>query len=179
MALSKEEKAKRKRDRMIEFAKTLQLGTFAAKVARIFQKMIRAEAGAKHEVKFPAVVDGEVKYIKRELGYCVCITCGKVEPWNAGIERLHTGHFLASRRQSILFDEDNVAPQCAGCNYHNSGSPQEYRRWMIDQRGIEAVERLERLKTQSVTYSREELVDMRIDFSDRLKVAEESMKRGK
>ena len=102
------------------------------------------------------------------------MTCGKVCRWDH--KGTHAGHFLAGRRNSILFEEDNVAPQCAHCNEHLSGAQGEYRKWMIAVRGIEIVEHLERLKQQSVSFSRDELVDMRIGYMARLKAAEESMK---
>src|SRR5678815_696331 len=87
----------------------------------------------------------------------------------------HTGHFLASRVNSILFEEDNVAPQCSSCNFYRSGEQQLFRKWMLEVRP-EAVERLERLKTQSKQFTRDELVDMRIGYAARLKAAEERMK---
>jgi hypothetical protein len=46
---------------------------------------------------------------------------------------------------------------------------------MLYVRGEEVVERLERLKTESVSFDREDLVDMRIEYADRLKAAELSM----
>ncbi len=88
---------------------------------------------------------------------------------------MHTGHFLASRRNSIVFEEDNVAPQCSKCNRYRSGAPQEFRQWMLAVRGEETVERLERLKTTSRQFSLDELVDMRIAFQARLRDAEARM----
>ena len=52
----------------------------------------------------------------------------------------------------------------------------EFRQWMISIRGEEVIERLERLKTKSVSFGRDELVDMRIAYAARLKAAEERMK---
>lgn len=89
---------------------------------------------------------------------------------------IETGHFLASRRNSILFEEDNVAPQCKVCNKHRGGEQQLYRKWMIAVRGLEVVERLERLKNEVVSFTREQLVDMRIGYQRRLGAAEERMK---
>ena len=91
---------------------------------------------------------------------------------------MHTGHFLGSRCNSIVYEEANVAPQCSKCNVYRSGAPQEFRTWMLAVRGAEVVERLERLKPQSRQFSREELVDMRIAFQARLKAAMEKMNCG-
>lgn len=179
MALSEEEKAERARQRMIDTAKKYQTSTYSRKfVAPLFQKMVRAEVGADHRPYLTAVVDGEIRQVFRELGQCVCVTCGKVDSWDSGIKGMHTGHFLASRRNSILFQEDNVAPQCSSCNYYRSGAPQAFRLWMLKVRGKDVVERLEKLKTESVSFTKEQLVDMRIDYAARLKAAEERMANG-
>lgn len=170
------EKAARARQRMIDKAKEYQSSTYCRKfVATVFQDMIRAEAGADPRQYVTAVVDGKIQQVERRNGQCVCITCGKVYFWT-GTNKLDTGHFVASRRNSILLLEENCAPQCKHCNRDHHGRPLEYRIWMEAVRGIEVVERLQRLKTESLTFSRDDLVDMRIAFSARLKAAQERMK---
>jgi hypothetical protein len=137
--------------------------------------MIRAEYGAQPSGLTVTIVNGELSQSLREVGFCACVTCGRVSPWT-GNKGFHCGHFLASRRNSILFEEDNVAPQCAECNQHRGGEQQLFRKWMLAVRGIEVVERLERLKNEVRVFSRDELVDMRIGFAARLKAAELRMK---
>lgn len=177
MKLTAEEKASNARERMIETARGMSVGTYCRKfVATIFQRMIRAEAGAHPGYYAPAIVDGKLINVVRRIGQCVCITCGNVNAWDSGIKGMHTGHFLASRRNSILLEEANVAPQCSACNFYRSGAPAEFRQWMLATRGIEVIERLEALKRTSVSWSREDLVDMKIEFSKRLKAAELTMK---
>jgi len=177
MALTDDEKRARKRDRMLEKAREYTTGTYCRKfVSPLFQKMIRAEFGAHSGDVEHAILDGQLDLIARRRGQCVCVTCGTVKAWDSGIKGIHTGHFLASRCNSILLEESNVAPQCSSCNYYRSGAPQAFRRWMLAVRGQETVERLERLKTESRTFQRDELVDLRIGFAARLKAAEDSMK---
>lgn len=180
MALSAEEKQDRARNRMLEKARQYTTGTYCRKyVAPVFQQMIRAEAGAKPAGKTPAVVDGvEVVQILRDVGKVVCVTCGKVGPWSGGTGRfggMHTGHFLASRRNSVLFEEANVAPQCARCNVFEDGAPQSFRMWMEHVRGLEEIERLRQVKATVRGFSREEFVDMKIEFTRRLNAAIERM----
>ena len=167
-----EQIATRRRQRMIDKAREYQVGTYSRKfVAPVFQQMIRAEA-AVLPGSILAIVGGELLSVPRTIGECVCITCGKVHPWKGGVDRfsgMHTGHYLASRRNSILFEEDNVAPQCSHCNYQNGGEQQLFSKWMLAVRGAETIERLEALKRTVVVFSRDELVDMRISFADRLK----------
>jgi hypothetical protein len=163
---------------MLEKARQYQIGTYINKfVAKEFQQMIRAEAGAKPDGHVFAVVNGAIATVFRQRGQCVCITCGTTRPWSGGLGGMHTGHFLGSRRFSILFEEENVAPQCSACNRYRSGMPQEFRLWMEFVRGRETVERLEKLKTTSRTFSRDELVDMRLEFRRRLREADAEMIR--
>lgn len=170
--LSPDEKSARERERMIETAKQYSTGTYCRKfVSVIFQRMIRAESGADPRQYVTAVVDGKIQQVARRVGQCVCVTCGKVDSWDSGIKGLHTGHFAASRRNSILLEEDNVAPQCSSCNFYRSGAPAEFRLWMLAVRGIEVIERLERLKRTSVSFGREQLVDIRISYKSRLDAA--------
>lgn len=147
-------------------------------VAPLFQKMIRAEYAAKPEGYTLAIgKDGKIGPVYRHLGVCVCVTCGKKDCWNSGIKGMHTGHFISSRRASILLEEDNVAPQCSNCNFYRNGAASEFRSWMMEVRGPSAIERLEKLKTESVSFSREELVDRWFRYSHRLKMAKEEMER--
>lgn len=54
--------------------------------------------------------------------------------------------------------------------------PIEYLKFMVEMRGQNIVDRLLVLKHQPKSFSRDELVDMRIEFSRRLKSAVERMK---
>ena len=176
MTLTPEEKAARARQRMIEKARdgTDTIGSYAGKVAVVFQAMIRANAGALPDGMIHVVVEGEMTRVYRRVGQCACITCGKVLPWkNSGATHgsLDTGHFLASRRNSILFEEDGVAPQCVFCNCHKGGAPKEYRLWMLEVRGENVVLRLEQLKNTVRKFTFEELVGMKIEYTARLNAA--------
>jgi len=176
MALTPKEKAERARQRMIDSARQYQIGTYMHRfVSKVFQRMIRAEAAAVPPTFATVIKDGKLWSSYRSLGFCVCVTCGKVAPWSSGLAGMHTGHFLGSRRFSIVLEEDNVAPQCSHCNRYEGGAPQRFRQWMLAVRGREVVERLEKLKTTVRQFTREELVDMRIEFQSRLKAAEERM----
>lgn len=177
--MSPEERAARARERMLEKAKEFQTTTYLSRfVAPVFQKMIRAESGADPREYVTAVVGGQLQQVKRSIGQCVCVTCGKVGAWSAGILGMHCGHFLGSRRNSILLEESNCAPQCHSCNFYPTGAPEAFRLWMRMVRGPEAIERLEKLKTESRSFGREELVDLRISYAARLAAAEERMRNG-
>ena len=176
--MTDEKKAERKRQRMIETSRKYQTSTYAGQfVAPVFQQMIRAEA-ARWAGSASAMMGDYLGRVLHAAGECVCVTCGKVEPWSSGLGGMHTGHFLAGRGFATLFEEENVAPQCSHCNRYRGGSPQEFRRWMLAIRGTGVVERLQRLKGTVRKFTREELVDMRIGYEARLKAAIERMKEG-
>ncbi len=170
MPLTPEEKAERKRKRMIAKAREDSIGTYAGKVAVVFQKMVRANAGALPAGMIYVVVDGEVSRVYRRVGQCACITCGKVLAWSAG-KRMQTGHFDHGRSTAaLLFEERGVAPQCAWCNNQRGGADRDYTLWMLAVRG-KAVERLAKLKKTDRRFTFEELVDMKIEYAARLKAA--------
>jgi len=179
VTLTAEEKLANKRSKMIEKAKEYQLGTYSRKkVAPVYQQMVRAEAAAKPAGYYSAIVDGEMFQVHREVGQCVCVTCGKVLPWknsSASHGRLDTGHFIPSRRMSILFEPNNSHPQCVHCNKYLGGNQGCYELWMRHVYGQEEIDRLRRRKNENVQCTREELVDMRIVYQARLKEAVQSM----
>lgn len=144
-------------------------------VAPTFQEMIRAEAGADPRQFVTAVVNGKIQQVSRRIGQCVCITCGDVHPWK-GSNQLDSGHFCSRKDQGVLFDPKNCHPQCKNCNKYGNGKPQEYRIWMEMVHGIDVIERLETVKRQSFSFSRDELVDMQLQFTQRLKAAQSKMK---
>lgn len=176
MKLSKEEKSARKRQRLIDKTSEMSVGTYLRKyVSKTFQRMIRAESAAYEVTQRFAVVDGNLIPVPWQKGYLTCITCGARYAWT-GTNMIDTGHFISSRRNSILLLAENCAEQCKHCNRDHHGRPLEYQMWMVAVRGPKVIERLQRLKTESISFSREELVDMRISFNRRLKAAELEMK---
>ncbi len=173
--LTEAQKAHNSRERMLQVAKQYSTGTYIRKyVAPLFQEMIRAEFGAAPEGLTTVVVNCDLGQAFRTVGQCACVTCGTIKAWDSGIKGIHCGHFLASRVNSIVFEEDNVAPQCSACNFYRSGEQQLFRKWMTAVRP-EAIERLERLKTTSKQFDRETLVDMRIAYKTRLDAAIQTM----
>lgn len=175
--LEPEEKIQRRRERLIEKAKEYQLGTYASKfVAPKFQLMIRAENAARPSGFSPAIVRGELSQVHRETGQCACVTCGKVGPWkgnSAGGGEIESGHFIASRRMGVLFEQNNVHPQCKLCNRHLAGNQGCYELWMRKVFGQDEVDRLRQLRYAVVSFTRDQLVDMLIDYDRRLSAAKE------
>ena len=61
-------------------------------------------------------------------GYVECVTCGKRDHW----KKLQAGHFVDSRSNAVLFEEDLVPPQCVGCNMFKGGNKVAYTLVMLD-----------------------------------------------
>ena len=59
------------------------------------------------------------RYAKNDIAECV--TCGKKDHW----KNLQAGHFMSRKHYSTRWIEDNVKPQCYGCNVMQQG--QQYR----------------------------------------------------
>jgi len=60
-------------------------------------------------------------------GYNTCVTCNKRDHY----KNLQAGHFIDSRSNSVLFEEDLVFPQCCGCNLFKSGNKVNYTLFML------------------------------------------------
>ena len=175
MPLTPEEKERRKAKRMLEKFAEYTLGTCKNKVATDFQRMIRAEAAAEPPGFVEAVVDGEIDVVWRGVGECVCVTCGTVAWWKGaeiGGGTIETGHFIASRAASIIFEPTNANPQCKRCNRHLSGNQANYELWMQHIYGPDEPDRLRQLRHQPKQFTREELVELRILYMARAKAAE-------
>ena len=149
-------------------------------VSKDFQKMIRAEYGALVRLEL-CVMHGERHRIFSPRGYCVCVTCGSIKPWSApktaGIDCMDAGHFLGSRRNSIVFEETNCHCQCSHCN-RMQGTAEEYDVYMNKRYGRDEIDRLRRLKNTEVKFDREELMDMRDEYYDRQQIAIEKIHSG-
>lgn len=100
-------------------------------------------------------------YIRRKYadwrGYVKCITCGEVKQW----KQMQGGHFIPGRRNSIIFDERNVHPQCVGCNMFKAGNPVKYFRFMQQTYGEDVIKELEEKNEINKQFTVEELIIIR------------------
>ena len=177
--LTEAEKRQKRFDDLMENARCYSPYRYIVKYAsKDFQRMIRAEAGASTE-SVP-YVDKEGNLLRRStsLGCVICVTCGRVGPWQGSYfgGMFHTGHFVASRVPAIVFEPTNVAPQCAFCNKQEYGATDRYKIWMIHVHGQDEIDRLNRLKNDGRDFTLEELVDLRIEYKDRIAAAIKVMK---
>ena len=83
-------------------------------------------------------------------GFCVCITCGVRKP----VKEVDAGHFVQREHLATRFEKNNVWPQCRHCNRFKGGRHSVYRDELIKIVGLVEVERLEKKKYETVTFSR-------------------------
>lgn len=113
-------------------------------------------------------------------GICSCITCPYTGFWSDG--KISAGHFLG-KRQSIRYSEIGLHPQCSTCNCTGVAHSVAYSRakienvarayqtYMLDRYGQQAVDALQRLNSESKTWSAQELRVMRCWYKWRFKAA--------
>lgn len=104
-------------------------------------------------------------------GMCECVTCGKVGHY----KDMDGGHFVSRRWTATLLVEENIHPQCKGCNNFRNGAPDDYALFMIDTYGMEAMRELIDSKHRVVKYTRIDLEDMIADIKARIKEQEQRL----
>ncbi len=81
-----------------------------------------------------------------------CVTCNRFYPF----ERLQAGHFIPGRGNTVLFNEDVVYSQCAGCNLNpprgKGGNYIEYFLFMEREWGREKLDEFVALKHDTKIY---------------------------
>ena len=97
------------------------ISTLKAKADKLMSQYIRQKY-ADH--------DGRVK----------CVSCGIEKPW----KEMDCGHFIPkSRGAAVRYVEENVHPECPGCNRFNEGHLINYTRYMIEMYGDEKIDELQ------------------------------------
>lgn len=108
------------------------------------------------------------EYIRRkhadEQGMVQCTTCSVKRHW----QQMHAGHFIPKTFDAVYFIEENLWPQCPGCNTYRHGALMEYTLHMIDTYGREGVEWLQGLARDSKPLTVDELLDIEADFKEKV-----------
>ena len=145
---------------------------------KIVSKKIRNSARKRktlaQEVEAAAVLLQRLVRLKAsdDTGYAVCVTCDST----CHYKEMDGGHFISRNHKSTKLLEENVHPQCKGCNgfkMKDSLAVLRYRNWMVDMYGEKGVNDLESLAYQTKKFTREELADLVADFKQQIKYHEE------
>ena len=134
-------------NKMLNSFKTKQIGKCIAATARDYQHLVRL----RHAVD----------------GICTCVTCGAMQHY----KNMDAGHFHPNiaKNRSVTFHPWNCWPQCKGCNSWGNGQQNEYRKFLESEIGHEGLATLEKIKNETKKWTREELVEMRLEFKDEIK----------
>ena len=104
------------------------------------------------------------KYADRD-GMVSCVTCGVRKHWKDGIQ---AGHFIDSRNNSILFQEDLTFPQCCSCNMFKKGNKVKYTLFMLKKYTKKQVEEMSNLKFKTKKITDDDYLELIDDLQDKL-----------
>jgi hypothetical protein len=96
-----------------------------------------------------------------ERGFCRCFTCGKQYHW----KNIQAGHFMSRKHYATRWDEENVQPQCVGCNMFKQGEQYKFSIFL----GSELSNELYLKSKEIVKFSNQDLQDMINDYQAKLK----------
>jgi|TARA_R100000479_G_scaffold96594_1_gene47839 hypothetical protein len=94
-------------------------------------------------------------------GYCTCVTCGKKYHW----KQIQAGHFMSRKHYSTRWLEDNVKPQCYGCNVMQQGQQYKFSKYL----GNNLSEELYNKSKEVVKFTTDELQDKITYYSEQVK----------
>lgn len=106
-----------------------------------------------------------------DSGYCQCVTCGVTKHW----KEMQGGHFISRRYTATKLLEENIHPQCFGCNGPRAKDgvvTVEYTNFMIDTYCREFVDELLVMKNATKKYTREEIAQISEELKERIKFQE-------
>lgn len=108
------------------------------------------------------------EYIRRQHadsdGMVQCTTCNVKRHWR----QMHAGHFIPKTYDAVYFIEENIWPQCPGCNTFRHGALMEYTLHMIDTYGRETVEWLQGKARNSKPLTVDELLEIEKEYKESL-----------
>lgn len=105
------------------------------------------------------------KYIRLsnadKRGMCTCVTCKRQYHW----KNIQAGHFMSRKNFSVRWVEENVKPQCVGCNMFKSGEQYKFSLYL----GNKLSEELHAKSQQITKFTNDELQDMIDHYSAKVK----------
>lgn len=104
------------------------------------------------------------KHIKGGM-FAPCWTCGVIKHYS----ELQAGHFVPGRGNAVLFDEEGVRSQCAGCNIWHHGNPSAYWEKMIDTVGVEKTREIANRRHQIKKYTLADYEEIIAKYTQKIK----------
>ena len=93
-------------------------------------------------------------------GYVTCVSCGVKKHW----KELDAGHYFSRGDKSVKLMEENIHPQCKGCNIRMSHGDTKvvsaYRRYMVEMYGEDFLNYMEALAHKPAKFDWAEIEDI-------------------
>jgi len=130
-------------EHLAEYAKTDRAKRFAKKVVSKEKRIAKEKLKTRSDWQKDAQKAFN-EYIRvRDRGK-PCISCGASQGVTVRGGDFDAGHFRSvGSAPHLRFHSWNCNIQCVRCNRYRGGAPHEYRKGLIDRRGLEIVEALE------------------------------------
>ena len=114
------------------------------------------------------------KYIRTKYlrdNFVECVTCNRKYP----INKIQAGHFMSRKHYSTRWDEENVFPQCYGCNVMQQGQQYLFSKFIDEKFGEGYSDVLLFKSRETVKFADYELEEMIQDYTKRLKDLEKKL----
>lgn len=122
------------------------------------RKLTKKTLGQLHKTLWP-IFSLHIKLKHSHDGrWCSCYTCGN--PIEIGKINCQGGHFIARGKSPTKYHEDNVRPQCSGCNMEEKGEFIRFEKALMEEIGYHRVQALKELSEEAWKWNRLDLIDM-------------------
>jgi len=131
------------------------IAKLADECAVLLQKLVRIKAADEH-------------------GMCECVSCKTRKHW----KEMQGGHFIPRGNNATKLMEENVNPQCMGCNAFGmkyGDAEKQYTLWMIDTHGRDFVDEMLATKGKVYRFERCVLEDMKAEFNELIRELEQEI----
>lgn len=98
-------------------------------------------------------------------GYAECVSCGVVKHY----KEMDGGHFISRSYSFHSLREENIHPQCKGCNRFFTKCHDDYRRYMVDMYGEDFVQWLTDSKWTTTKRTSPDYEDIISELRERIK----------
>lgn len=102
-------------------------------------------------------------------GFVNCYTCDNVKNW----KEMQAGHGIGGRHGGVLFLEELVRPQCAGCNIFGAGKYSIFTEKLIDEMGVEKYYEIIKKSNRLIKYTIDDYLMIADMYKEREEVKEE------
>ena len=89
-------------------------------------------------------------------GQVECITCKRFY----SVAKIQNGHFISRKNYATRWAEDNVAPQCYGCNVMQQGQQFLFSKWIDEKYGEGYSQTILERSRKTVKFPNWELIEM-------------------